>query len=183
MEGYISEIRIFAGNFEPLSWAFCQGQLMSIAENTALFALIGTTYGGDGQTTFALPDFRSRVPIHTGQGPGLSAYVLGQTGGSETNTLTANNVNGHTHVVTGNAGIVSATGDGQAASPVNNFPANNGDAIYGSATDNSSLAPASLSGISVAPQTPSGNNPINNIQPYLALNFIICLEGIFPSQN
>lgn len=183
MEGYISEIRMFAGNFAPMAWAFCQGQLMSIAQNDALFALIGTTYGGDGQTTFGLPDLRSRTPIHTGQGSGLSPYVLGQMSGTEVNTLTATNVGGHTHAVTGNAGIQAATGDGQAAAAVNNFPAGNGDAIYGTATDNSAMAPASLSGVTVAPQTPNGNQPIGNIQPYLAMNFIICLEGIFPSRN
>jgi len=183
MEGYISEIRMFAGNFAPRAWAFCQGQLMAIAQNDALFALIGTTYGGDGQTTFGLPDLRSRTPIHTGQGSGLSPYVLGQMSGTESNTLTSTNVGGHTHTVTGNAGISVATGDGQAAAAVNNFPAANGDQIYGTATDNSAMAPASLSGVTVAPQTPNGNQPIGNIQPFLAMNFIICLEGIFPSRN
>jgi microcystin-dependent protein len=183
MEGYISEVRMFAGNFAPMSWAFCQGQLMSIANYTALFALVGTTYGGDGQTTFGLPDLRSRVPIHNGQGAGLSSYQLGQMGGSESVTLTALNVGGHTHAVTGNAAIAVASGEGTTPLAVNNFPAGNGDAIYATATDNSAMAPASLSGVTVAPQTPSGNTPINTLQPYLAMNFIICLEGIFPSRN
>lgn len=183
MEGYISEVRMFAGNFAPRSWMFCQGQLLAISQYDAVFALLGTTYGGDGQTTFGLPDLRSRTPIHTGQGAGLSNYVLGQMAGTEANTLTANNVGGHTHAVTGNAGIQAATGDGQAGAAVNNFPAGNGDAIYGTATDNSAMAPASLSGVTVAPQTPSGNQPISNLQPYLAMNFIICVEGIFPSRN
>lgn len=183
MDGYIAEIRMFGGNFAPRSWAFCNGSLQSIAQNTALFALLGTTFGGDGQTTFALPDLRSRVPVHTGQGSGLSDYQLGQMGGNESNTLTAANVGGHGHTVTGNAGIVCASGDGQAAAAVNNFPAGNGDAIYSTATDNTAMAPASLAGVTVAPQTPSGNIPIDNRQPYLAMNFIICLEGIFPSRN
>jgi microcystin-dependent protein len=183
MEGYISEIRMFAGNFAPMNWAFCNGSLQSIANNTALFALIGTTYGGNGQTTFGLPDLRSRVPIHNGQGGGLSSYQLGQMGGTESVTLTAANVGGHTHAVTGNAGIAVASGDGQTPVAVNNFPAGNGDAIYSSATDNSVMAAASLSGVTVAPQTPSGNSPISNIQPYLAMNFIICMFGIFPSRN
>lgn len=183
MEGYISEIRMFGGNFAPLSWAFCQGQLLSIAQYSATFALLGTTFGGDGQTTFGLPDLRGRVPVHTGQGPGLSNYVLGQMAGTETNTLLATNVGGHTHTVTGNAGVQAATGDGQAAAAVNNFPAGNGDAIYGTATDNSAMAAASLSGVTVAPQTPNGNQPIANLQPYTTTNFIICLEGIFPSRN
>ncbi len=183
MEGYISEVRMFAGNFAPMSWAFCQGQLMSIANYTALFSLVGTTYGGDGQTTFGLPDLRSRVPIHNGQGPGLSAYALGQMAGSENITLTALNVGGHTHAVTGNAAIAVASGEGTTPVAVNNFLAGNGDAIYSTATDNSAMAPASLSGVTVAPQTPSGNTPINTLQPYQAMNFIICLEGIFPSRN
>jgi microcystin-dependent protein len=183
MEGTMSEIRMFAGNFPPQSWAFCQGQVQSIAQNTALFALLGTTFGGDGQTTFNLPDLRSRVAIHTGQGPGLSSYQLGQQAGTESNTLTATNVGGHTHTVTGNAGISVATGDGQVPVAVNNFPAGNGDAIYSSATDNSVMASASLTAITAAPQTPNGNSPITNIQPYIAMNFIICLFGIFPSRN
>ena len=174
---------MFAGNFAPRAWAFCQGQLMAIAQNDALFALIGTTYGGDGQTTFGLPDLRSRIPIHNGQGPGLSSYQLGQMGGTETNTLLANNVGGHTHAVTGNAGVQAATGDGQAAAAVNNFPAGNGDAIYSNTTDNSAMAPASLSGVTVAVQTPNGNQPVNNLMPYTCMNFIICVEGIFPSRN
>jgi microcystin-dependent protein len=183
MEGYISDIRMFAGNFAPRAWMFCQGQLMAISQYDALFALIGTTYGGDGQTTFGLPDLRGRVAVHTGQGSGLSNYVLGQMSGTETNTLLATNVGGHSHAVTGNAGVQAATGDGQAAAAVNNFPAGNGDAIYSTATDNTAMAPASLAGVTVAVQTPNGNQPINNLMPYTAMNFIICLEGIFPSRN
>lgn len=183
MEGYISEIRMFAGNFAPLSWSFCNGSLQSIAQNTALFSLLGTTYGGDGQTTFGLPDLRSRVPVHNGQGAGLSNYQLGEMGGTENNTLTVANVSGHTHAVAGNAGIIAATGDGQTPVGVNNFPAGNGDAIYATTTDNIAMAPASLSGVTVASQTPNGNNPMDNIQPYLAMNFIICMEGIYPSRN
>ncbi|MBL7703172.1 MAG: phage tail protein [Ferruginibacter sp.] len=183
MEGYISEVRMFAGNFAPRSWMFCNGTLLSIAQYTATFALLGTTYGGDGQTTFGLPDLRGRVAVHTGQGAGLSNYVLGQMAGTETNTLLAANVGGHTHVVTGNAGVQAATGDGQAAAAVNNFPAGNGDAIYGTATDNTAMAPASLAGVTVAVQTPNGNQPVNNLMPYTAMNFIICVEGIFPSRN
>jgi microcystin-dependent protein len=183
MEGTMSEIRMFAGNFAPRDWAFCNGAVQSISQNTALFALLGTTFGGDGQTTFNLPDLRSRVPIHTGQGPGLANYVLGQMSGSESNTLTAANVGGHTHTVTGNAGIVISANDGLSPNPVNNFPAVNGDNIYSAATDNSVMAPASLAGVTVAPQTPNGNAPLTNLQPYIAMNFIICLFGIFPSRN
>jgi len=183
MDGYISEIRMFAGNFAPRSWLFCQGQLLAISQYTALFSLVGTTYGGDGQTTFGLPDLRSRVPVHIGQGPGLSSYQLGQMGGLESNTLTALNVSGHTHAITGNAGIVIANGDGQTPVAVNDFPASNGEQIYSTTTDNSLMAPASLAGVTVATQTPNGNSPMGNIQPYLAMNFIICLEGIYPTRN
>ena len=183
MEGTISEIRMFAGNFAPRGWLFCQGQLQSIAQNTAFFALIGTTYGGDGQTTFGIPDLRSRVAIHTGQGPGLSSYQLGQQGGTENVTLIAANVSGHTHAVTGNAGIAVNSGEGVTPVAVNTFPASNGEAIYSTATDNSVMASASVSGLTVAPQTPSGNTPLTNVQPYIGMNFIICAEGIFPSRN
>lgn len=183
MEGYISEIRMFAGNFAPRAWAFCNGQLMSISQYTAVFALLGTTFGGDGQTTFGLPDLRGRIPVHTGQGAGLSNYVLGQMAGTETTTLVATNVGGHGHTVTGNAGVQAATGDGQAAAAVNNFPAGNGDAIYGTATDNTAMAPASLAGVTVAVQTPNGTQPLSNLMPFACTNFIICLEGIFPSRN
>jgi microcystin-dependent protein len=173
MEGTISEIRMFAGNFAPRSWSFCNGAVQSIAQNTALFALLGTTYGGDGQTTFNLPDLRSRVAIHTGQGTGLSNYQLGQQAGAESNTLNPSNVGGHTHTVTGNAGIPVGSGEGLTPVAVNNFPAGNGDPIYSTVTDNSVMAPASV----------SGNIPLTNLQPYLAMNFIICVEGIFPSRN
>src|SRR5688572_13830350 len=122
---YIGEVRMFGGNFAPLGWSFCNGQLVSIAENETLFSLIGTIYGGDGQTTFALPDLRGRAPISPGQGPGLPVYVIGQTGGTETNTLTNNNIP-HTHAITGTAGIFVSGEDGRQVSPLNNFHAVNG---------------------------------------------------------
>ena len=182
MEGTISEIRMFAGNFAPANWAFCNGTIQSIAQNTALFALIGTTYGGNGQTTFALPDLRSRVAIHTGQGPGLLNRILGEMSGTESNVLTANNVSNHTHTAVGNAGILVSSSDGNQISAVNNFPASNGDPIYSSTPDTSVMAPASLA-LTSSPQAASGGQPIDNMQPYLAMNYIICLFGIFPSRN
>ena len=182
MDGTISEIRMFAGNFAPRAWMFCQGQVLSIAQNTALFALLGTTYGGDGQTTFQLPDLRSRIAKGTGQGPGLPNYILGQLAGVESNTLTANNIGSHSHALTGTAGILISSQDGHTPVAVNNFPATNGDTIYSSATDNSVMAPASLA-LTTSAQAGSGAQPINNLKPYLAINFIICVEGIFPSQN
>ncbi len=182
MEGTMSEIRLFAGNFAPANWAFCNGSLQSIAQNTALFSLIGTTYGGDGQNTFGLPDLRSRVAIHTGQGPGLSSRTLGEMAGTESNTLLASNVSNHTHTASGNAGIIMSSSDGNQVSAVNNFPAINGENIYSSTPDASVMAPASLA-LTSAPQAGSGNQPVNNIQPYLAMNYIICLFGIYPSRN
>lgn len=179
----LSDVRIFAGNFAPRGWMFCNGQLLSIAQNTALFSLLGTTFGGDGQVTFGLPDFRGRAPIHNGQGAGLSNYQLGQMAGTENITLTASNVSGHTHTVTGNAGIVVAGGDGNSQGAVNNFPAVNGDTIYSTATDNSAMAASSLSGVTVATQTPNGTSPLNTVQPYIAVNFCICVEGVFPVRN
>lgn len=171
---FIGEIVMFGGNFAPRSWAFCQGQLLSIAQNTALFSILGTTYGGNGQTTFALPDFRGRVPLHPGQGPGLSPYVLGQQGGQETVTLLITQMPAHNHTAVmttrGNNGAASDT------SPAGNYWA---DGSYNSAS-NVSMNPAAVQatiGIS------GGSQPHNNIQPYLAINFLIATQGIFPSRN
>ena len=180
MEGYIGEMRMFAGTFEPLGWAFCNGQMLSIVQNTALFSLIGTTYGGDGQTTYALPDLRSRVAIGPGQGPGLSAYDVGATGGAESNTLSANNIGNHSHGLTGGVGILVSSQDGHTPIAINNFPAINGDNIYSSATNNIAMAGASVA-LSAGP---AGTNPqpVNNMKPYLGMNYIICIEGIFPTR-
>ena len=166
---YVGEVRMFGGNFAPAGWMFCSGQLLPISENETLFQLIGTTYGGDGQSTFALPDLRGRLPIHQGQGPGLSNYVLAETGGTESVTLTTQQIPSHTHAmvasgdaanqITGAAGVV-------ASPPVLSM-------YYTSAPD-ASLNPNALS------QT-GGNQPHTNFQPYLCINFIISLFGIFPS--
>lgn len=178
----IGEVRMFGGNFAPAGWAMCNGQLIAISQNDALFTLIGTTYGGDGVNTFGLPNLQSRVPVGTGQGPGLPLYVLGQIGGTEANTLTPGNIALHTHPVTGTAGILSSGEDGHRATPVGMNPAVNGDLIYSTTTDNTQMAPAvvnlttNLAGI-------AGPSPVSNLQPYLAINFIICLEGIYPTPN
>jgi microcystin-dependent protein len=159
---------MFAGNFAPSGWAFCNGQLLSIADNTTLFQLIGTTYGGDGQTTFALPDLRSRVPIH--QGTGLSSYVIGQAGGQENVTLTVQQVPGHSHPP-------------QCDSSASNSPNPTGR-FWGVGTSS-----AYASGGATAAMNPStvgaagGSQPHDNVVPYLAINFIISLFGIFPSQT
>lgn len=167
MEGTIGEIRLFAGNFAPRSWAFCEGQLLSIAQNTALFSILGTTYGGNGQTTFALPDLRGRAPVHPGNGPGLSPRTLGQATGSEQVTLTGAQLPAHNHA------LAVSDQDNDAKLPSGGFlTAGN---HYHSAANGQ--APAST--ISSA----GGNQPVSIVQPILALNYIICLQGIFPSRS
>ncbi|MCK8501372.1 MULTISPECIES: phage tail protein [Myxococcus] len=172
-EPYIGEIRMFAGNFAPRGWAFCQGQILAIAQNTALFAILGTTYGGNGQTTFALPDLRGRYPMQPGQGPGLSPRTLGEQGGSETVTLISNQMPQHTHSLN----VSSQQGDTE--TPVGTVLAadNNGTIFnYRAAPIDGTMNPAAI-GIA------GGSQPHNNMSPFLCLNFIIALEGIFPSRN
>ena len=177
-EPFIGEIIMFAGNFNPRGWALCQGQILSIAQNTALFSILGTTYGGNGQTTFALPDLRGRVPVGQGQGPGLSPYSLGQQAGNETVTLTIQQMPSHNHLINANEG------NGTSQAPANGFlsggivPSSGNAAVsnYRNSTDGTVLANTSVS-------LSGGNQPHNNIQPYLCINFIIALEGIFPSRN
>ena len=175
-EPFIGQIMMFAGNFAPRDWAFCDGQLLSIAQNTALFSILGTTYGGNGQTTFALPDLRGRVPIQQGQGPGLSPYILGQASGVENVTLLISNIPAHTH------SLGASSGQGDSPSPEGAVPAVTVDPnsqqplnSYAS-TPNTSMAATSV-GLA------GGSQPHTNIQPYLSINFIIALEGIFPSRS
>ena len=174
---YIGEIRLFAGNFAPAGWAFCNGALLPIAENDALFALIGTTYGGDGQETFAVPDLQGRVPIHQGTGPGQPNYVLGETGGVENVTVSGNQTPMHNHPVIS----ISAPGTGNVPSATSRL-ADLGPAgtvnppIYRPFDGTNQVA---LNSGSIGVQ--GGNQPHNNIQPTLAASFIISLFGIFPS--
>lgn len=180
VDPYLATIAIFAGNFAPRNWMFCNGQLLSIAEYNALFALIGTTYGGDGQVTFALPDLRSRVAIHEGQGPGLSNYVIGEMAGTENVTLLSTNLPMHNH------SLVSLPVQ-QPASTVNNsgvnepkgaYPAS-GATVYSSTTDGSRMgAYSSTTATAIA----GSNQPVSIVQPYLAMHYIIAVEGIFPSR-
>lgn len=171
-EGFIGEIRMFAGNFAPRSWALCDGQLLPIAQNQALFSILGTTYGGDGRTTFALPDLRGRVAIHPGNGPGLSNYVQGSKGGTETNTLTIAQMPSHSHAVN------AVAEDGNQSVPSGNLPAGTKvlDKEYSDAAPNANMG-AGMIGNS------GGGQPVNNVQPYGTVNYIICLQGIFPSRN
>jgi microcystin-dependent protein len=180
MEGYIGEIRMFGGNFAPRAWQYCQGQLLSIASNTALFSILGTTFGGNGSTTFALPNFASRIAVGSGTGPGLSLVVLGQVAGSETTTLTTQQMPAHTHSAVASFKPVASSDPGSLKTPAGNFPAGSGGTNVYNSTSNSQMG---SNAIDITIQNAGGNQPFNNIMPYLALNFIICVEGIFPSRN
>jgi microcystin-dependent protein len=169
-EPFLAEIRIFAGNFAPRGWAFCDGQHLSISQNTALFSLLGTTYGGNGQTTFALPDLRGRVPLHPGQGLGLTQRSLGENGGNERMKLEVGHMPAHVHplrATTSTATSTVPTNRVLAAAPGRN--------IYGT-NANTPLAGGMI-------REAGGSQPHGNMQPWLGLNFIIALEGIFPSRN
>ena len=169
---YVGEIRLFAGNFAPLGWALCQGQLLSIAENDTLFSLIGTTYGGDGQQTFGLPDLRGRVPLHQGNGPGLSPRAIGELAGAETVTLTTAQLPAHSHSLVATSAPASAT-----AGPAGGVLASASVKVYGSGAPSTAMAAAAIS------PTSGGGQPHQNMAPFLALNYIISLFGIYPQQS
>ena len=167
---FLGQIMIVPYNFAPTGWQFCDGQILSIAQNTALFSLLGTTFGGDGRTTFALPDLRGRAPIGTGQGPGLQLYDLGQTGGVEEVTLTLSQIPSHTHVPMG-AAAVANTG-----SPAGAFWAMPRALLY------SSVAPSAAMSTEALGST-GGGHPHDNLKPYLVMTYIIATQGIFPSRD
>lgn len=180
MEGVIGTVTMFAGNFAPKSWAFCQGQIMTIASNTALFSILGTTYGGNGTTTFGLPDLRGRSVVSTGQGPGLSNYSLGQMTGAPSETLTLANMAVHVHPVAITATPPSATtADASNPATATYAPDPGGNPFY--TYDNSAhMAPYNLN----VTMTPSGGGQPFSIQhPYLGMNYVICLQGIYPARN
>ena len=190
MEGTIGEIRMFAGNFAPRNWALCQGQLMSISQNTALFSILGTTYGGNGQTTFALPDLRGRAPIGQGQGPGLTNISLGEVSGTETVTLLTTQMPAHTHTATATVTGTETPGcfedNGTTDSPAGAYPAisPSGANNYRTGTPDGAMGSSNISATATVTIGISGNSqpvPIRN--PYLGMNYIICLFGIFPSRN
>ncbi len=169
---FLAEIRIFAGNFAPTGWALCDGSLMQISQNTALFSLLGTTYGGDGKSNFALPNLQGSAPMQAGQGPGLSLRDLGETGGEQTVTLLQTEMPAHSHGA-------QATG-----TPNSNDPANNAWAsgqkgfgsVYAPPGNNVQMSPSALS-------ITGGNLPHNNMPPFLGLTFIIALQGVFPARS
>jgi len=167
---YVGQIILFAGNFAPAGWAFCDGQLMPISENETLFQLLGTTYGGDGQETFALPDLRGRVPLHMGtSNADGSTYQIGEQGGVETVTLTSQQIPSHSHVPVASRGGVAST------SPANNMLSAGAVTMY----TNSLSAPVAMAPLA---QT-GGNQPHDNLQPYLCVNYVISLFGVFPTQT
>ena len=171
MDPFVAEIRIFPFNFAPKGWAFCDGQILPLSQNTALFSLLGTTYGGDGKSNFALPNMQGNAVMHPGQGPGLSLHDLGETGGSETVSLLESEIPAHSHAFMG------SQADGIARQPAGNLIANmigvNGYAAPGALTQ---MSPNALS-------PAGGDQPHNNMQPYLTLNFCIALQGVYPPRT
>lgn len=171
MEPFLGQIQAFGFNFAPRGWAKCEGQLISIAQNTALFSLLGTLYGGDGRTTFALPDLRGRMPMHEGRGPGLTVRTLGEKGGAESHTLTTAQIPSHSHAVQPGATAGKASLD----TPVGNFPANEGGNAYAKSAD------AKMGAFQTDPT--GGSQAHNNMPPYVVLNWCIAIQGIFPSRS
>lgn len=173
---FIAEITLFAGNYAPRGWALCNGQLISIAQNTALFSLLGTNYGGNGTTTFGLPDLQGRLPMHFGQGPGLSNHFQGEKAGSEAITLTTSQMPAHTHAVN-----IGAGGAADNANPVGRYPAApaSGTGSPYAAVGGARMAPGS--GTTLA--SSGGGLPHNNMMPSLCVTFIIAMQGVYPSRN
>lgn len=170
-EPFVGEIRMFAGNFAPRGWALCDGQLLAVSQNDALFSLLGTIYGGDGRTTFGLPDLRGRVPLHAGSGPGLTPRALGSRGGSENETLTVNQLPGHSHQLSASSSIA---GD---SNPAGNFLGRTTNLdLYSGDTPDSGLAGSAVSAT-------GGGQGHTNLMPFLCVNFIIALFGIYPSRH
>jgi microcystin-dependent protein len=172
MDPFVAEIRIFPFNFAPKGWAFCDGQILPLSQNTALFSLLGTTYGGDGKSNFALPNMQGNAPMHPGQGPGLSLHDLGETGGSETVSLLESEIPSHSHALS------ASNSDGTDQAPAGEQLAGGvgGIALYGTPG-----ALTALSGNALAPA--GGDQPHNNMQPYLTLNFCIALQGVYPPRS
>lgn len=170
MEGTIGEIILFAGNFAPRNWAFCDGQLLSIQSNPSLFSIIGDYYGGDAQTTFALPDLRGRAPVHAGRGPGLSPRNLGQKFGSEQISLRIAELPSHHHFPQ------ASNAAGNAQDPINNVNADEGNQTF-------SLFQTSSNGMMMQTTETGGNLPHDNMQPSLVMNYIICIAGIYPQRS
>jgi len=174
MDPFVAEIRIFPFNFAPKGWAFCDGQILPLSQNTALFSLLGTTYGGDGKSNFALPNLQGNGPIHAGQGPGLSLYDLGQAGGSETVTLLESEIPAHSHA------MMAANLPADQAAPTARSMARSVNAFaYVAGSPAPALVPMSDNALTPA----GGDQPHNNMMPYLTLNFCIALQGVYPPRT
>ena len=177
---FLGEVRMFGGNFAPVDWAFCNGQILSIAQYTALFSLIGTTYGGDGVTTFALPNMQSRVPMHYGQGPGLSPRVMGEMAGTEEVTLLLNQMPAHNHMALASLDTGSLHGPDNTAVPATPAAGSGAVDLY---------ATTGANPLTITPMAPQmigidgGGLPHDNMMPYLCVSFIIALQGLYPSRN
>jgi microcystin-dependent protein len=169
---FVAEIRIFPFNFAPKGWAWCDGQLLPLSQNTALFSLLGTTYGGNGKSNFALPDLQGRAPMHPGQGPGLSLHDLGETGGIETVTLLESEIPSHSHALRAS----NEVGEDRIPGPSESLARSTGGQLYAAPTSLVAASPAAL-----APA--GGDQPHNNMQPYLTLYFNIALQGVFPPRT
>lgn len=172
---FVAEIRIFPFNFAPRGWAWCDGQLLPLSQNTALFSLLGTTYGGNGKSNFALPDLQGKAPMHPGQGPGLSLHDLGEQGGSETVTLLESEVQAHTHTFRANGFV----GDNLAPGPALSLAGSSGGNAYVNSASNPPLTSAAFEALAPA----GGDQPHNNMQPYLTFYFCIALQGVFPPRG
>lgn len=183
-EGCIGEVRMFAGNFAPRNWALCDGQLLPISAYTALFSILGTTYGGDGQTTFALPDMRGRLAMHPGHGPGLSTRILGQKGGVENVTLTTAQMPSHAH--TANTEVIENTSssEGTSASPDGRVLAKSGsgDPDYASFSQADTKLEERSHDANTTVNSAGGNQAHDNMSPFNCINFIICLQGLYPTR-
>jgi microcystin-dependent protein len=172
VDPFVAEIRIFPFNFAPKGWAFCDGQILPLSQNTALFSLLGTTYGGDGKSNFALPNMQGNAPMHPGQGPGLSLHDLGEAGGSDTVSLLESEIPSHSH------GLFSSNQAGNSAGPAPDR------ALAGTTGANAYQSAVNLVAMSDNTITPAGGDqPHNNLQPYLTLNFCIALQGVFPPRT
>jgi len=179
MDGTIGEIRLFATSFAPRNWSYCDGSIIQIRSNTALFAILGTTYGGDGQTTFALPDLKGRVALGNGQGPGLSSYTLGQKSGANSVTLTTAQIPPHTHISSATIAIPAYSDEGDVNTPAGNVLAAK-SGMFSNAGVDTALKPAPYS---VAVSVTGNNQPLQLSQPSIGMNYIICMFGDFPPRS